>query len=66
MAYLIFRGVGTEGSASIVGANNVLTNVYVSKMPSHKKASMRHTEYYVKGRDSCNSSTRAIDSLYLA
>ena len=41
MGYLIFRGVSTES----------LTNVYVSKMPSHKKASMRFTEYYVKGRD---------------
>lgn len=51
MGYLIFRGVGTEGSASVVGANNVLTNVYVSKMPNHRKAAMRYTEYYVKGRD---------------
>lgn len=41
MGYLIFRGVSTES----------LTNVYVSKMPSHRKASMRFTEYYVKGRD---------------
>lgn len=41
MGYLIFRGVSTE----------TLTGVYVSKMPSHKKASMRFTEYYVKGRD---------------
>ena len=41
MGYLIFRGVSTES----------LTGVYVSKMPSHKKGEMRHTEYYVKGRD---------------
>lgn len=41
MGYLIFRGVSTES----------LPNVYVSRMPSHKKASMRFTEYYVKGRD---------------
>ena len=41
MGYLIFRNVSTES----------LTGVYVSKMPSHKKASMRYTEYYVKGRD---------------
>ena len=41
MGYLIFRGVNT----------NSLGNVYVSQMPSHKKAAMRHTEYYVKGRD---------------
>lgn len=41
MSYLIFRGVSTMD----------LPNVYVSKMPSHKKAAMRYTEYYVKGRD---------------
>jgi len=41
MGYLIFRGVSTDS----------LGDVYVSKMPSHKKASMRFTEYYVKGRD---------------
>lgn len=41
MGYLIFRGVSTES----------LTNVYVSKMPSHRKAGMRLSEYYVKGRD---------------
>lgn len=51
MGYLIFRGVGTEGSASVVGSGNVMADVYVSQMPSHKKASMRFTEYYVKGRD---------------
>ena len=51
MGYVIFRGAGTEGSASVVGSANVLDGVYVSKMPSHKKASMRFTEYYVKGRD---------------
>lgn len=41
MGYLIFRGVSTQS----------LTGVYVSQMPSHKKAAMRFTEYYVKGRD---------------
>lgn len=41
MGYLIFRGVSTAS----------IPNVYVSQMPSHKKASMRFTEYYVKGRD---------------
>lgn len=41
MNYLIFRGVSTES----------LENVYVSQMPSHKKASLRTAEYYVKGRD---------------
>lgn len=41
MGYLIFRGVSTQS----------LENVYVSKMPDHKKAQMRYTEYYVVGRD---------------
>ena len=41
IGYLIFRGVST----------NSLDGVYVSKMPSHRKASMRYKEYYVKGRD---------------
>lgn len=41
MGYLIFRNVSTES----------LGKVYVSQMPSHKKASLRTTEYYVKGRD---------------
>lgn len=51
MSFVIFRGVGTEGSLATVGSGNVLTNVYVSRMPSHRKAAMRFTEYYVKGRD---------------
>lgn len=51
MGYVIFRGVGTEGSLSVVGSGNVLSNVYVSKMPDHRKAPKRMTEYYVKGRD---------------
>lgn len=51
MSYVIFRGVGTEGSADVVGSGNVLSNVYVSKMPDHHKAAMRQTEYHVKGRD---------------
>ena len=41
MSYLIFNGVSTE---SIGG-------VAISKMPSHKRAAMRYTEFYVKGRD---------------
>ena len=41
MGYLIFRSVSTQS----------LNGVYVSKMPNHKKAAMRNTEYYVKGRD---------------
>lgn len=41
MGYLIFRGHSTSE----------MTNVYVSQMPNHKKAAMRFSEYYVKGRD---------------
>lgn len=41
MGYLIFKGISTLD----------IPNVYVSKMPSHKRASMRYTEFYVKGRD---------------
>ena len=41
MNYLIFRGVSTQ----------TLSGVYVAQMPSHRKAAMRYTEYYIKGRD---------------
>lgn len=41
MGVLTFRGV----------ANTSLPGVYVARMPSHKKASMRFSEYYVAGRD---------------
>lgn len=41
MGYLIFRGISTESMAG----------VEISRMPSHKKAAKRFTEYYVKGRD---------------
>lgn len=41
MGTLTFRGVSTAS----------LDNVIVAQMPSHKKAKMRYTEYYVKGRD---------------
>ena len=41
MAYIIFRDVSTES----------LQGVKVGKMPDHRKAKMRMTEYYVKGRD---------------
>ena len=41
MSEVQFRGVSLSS----------LGNVYVSRMPSHKKASMRYSEYYVKGRD---------------
>ena len=51
MGFLIFRGVGTEGSVSTVGSGNVLTGVALSQMPDHRKAKKRYTEYYVKGRD---------------
>ena len=54
MNYLIFNGIGTStppGTIPNVLCNTQMTDVYVSKMPSHKKAAMRNTEYYVKGRD---------------
>ena len=53
MGYVIFRGYSTDTSATISSSicSGKLTGVVVSKMPSHKKASMRLTEYYVKGRD---------------
>lgn len=41
MGYLIFRNVSTRS----------LPHVEVARMPSHKKASVRTTEYYVNGRD---------------
>lgn len=41
MSDVWFRGISLSS----------LGNVYVSQMPSHKKAAMRHSEYYVKGRD---------------
>lgn len=40
-SYIKFKGVSTAS----------LADVYINEMPSHKKGSMRHTEYYVKGRD---------------
>ena len=55
MGYLIFNGWRTTTAdsvpASLSPAGNMLTNTYVSQMPSHKKGAMRYTEYYVKGRD---------------
>jgi phage-related protein len=39
--WISFRGVSTAS----------MTGVIVAKMPSHKKAQMRYTEYMVKGRD---------------
>ena len=41
MGYIDFRGVSTVA----------LPGVEVSKMPAHKRAAMRYTEYYVRGRD---------------
>ena len=40
MGYLIFRNASTQN----------LPNILVQTMPSHKKAAMRTTDYYVKGR----------------
>lgn len=41
MGYIVFRGVST----------NDLTGIAIAKMPSHKKAGRRMTEYYIAGRD---------------
>lgn len=41
MSDLIFRGVAASS----------LDDVFINKMPDHKKASMRFSEYYVAGRD---------------
>ena len=41
MGYLIFKNVSTRQ----------IPGIAISKMPSHKRAAMRYTEYYVKGRD---------------
>lgn len=41
MNYVIFRGVSTVA----------LAGVHVSKMPNHRRAEMRYTEYNVAGRD---------------
>lgn len=41
MSYVIFKGVSTEA----------LPGVEVSKMPGHKRAAMRYTEFYVRGRN---------------
>ena len=53
MGYVIFRGISTDTTATISSSicSGKLTGVVASKMPSHKKASMRMTKYYVKGRD---------------
>ena len=53
MSYLIFRSVATTTNPDNYGgyATSQLSNTYVAKVPSHKKAAMRNTEYYVKGRD---------------
>lgn len=40
MGYISFRGVTTTS-----------LGIIVSKMPSHKKGAMRHTEYTIPGRD---------------
>ena len=53
MGYVIFRRYSTDTNATISSSicDGKLTGVVVGKMPSHKKAAMRYTEYYVKGRD---------------
>lgn len=54
MNYLIFRGIATTTPANKIPAglfSGQLSDTYVAKMPSHRKAAMRNTEYYVKGRD---------------
>lgn len=55
MSYLIFRGVSTAS----------LTGVQVAKMPDHKKASMRRTEYRVKGRDGVLNVDEGFDNFQL-
>ena len=55
MSYLIFRGVSTES----------LTGVKIAKMPDHKKASMRRTEYRIKGRDGVFSVDEGYDNFEL-
>jgi len=53
MDYVIFRRTSTDTDATISSSicDGKLSGIIVSKMPSHKKASQRFTEYYVKGRD---------------
>lgn len=54
MNYLVFRGIGTSTPQGVIPnafCSTQLTDVYVSKMPSHRKAAMRYSEYYVAGRD---------------
>ena len=52
IGYVIFRGISTSTARGIPSniCSGKLENVYVSKMPGHKKASQRFTEYLVKGR----------------
>lgn len=54
MNYLIFRGAATSTPNNVIPAALVstqLSDTYVGKMPAKKKAGMRFSEYYVKGRD---------------
>lgn len=52
IGYVIFRGISTSTERGIPSniCSGKLENVYVSKMPGHKKAAQRFAEYYVKGR----------------
>ena len=55
MGYLIFKDVSTKA----------LPGVAVSKMPSHKRAAMRYTEYYVKGRDGALHTDEGLSNIEL-
>ena len=45
MSDLTFRGIAVSS----------LDNVFINKMPDHRKAAMRYSEYYVNGRDVAHS-----------
>ena len=53
MGYVIFRGISTSTNETIPASicSGTLNNIYVSRMPNHRKAAQRYTEYYVNGRD---------------
>lgn len=53
MGYVVFRGISTSTNEAVPASicSGSLSNIYVSRMPSHRKASQRYTEYYVNGRD---------------
>jgi len=54
MNYVIFRGVATSAPSGAIPTalfSTQLSDTIVGKMPAKKKAGMRYSEYYVKGRD---------------